>query len=342
MSITKPSDNTPSILLDNLTIGIDSQTPIFERINLCGSESELIALIGPNGIGKSTLLKTCINFLKPVSGKIFINTRPLHKFQSHELSATVSFVSSKIQYNVHQRVYDFVALGRTPFMKWTGRLSKHDESIIKEALLLTDLIHFQHRYMDELSDGERQRVAIARALAQNTPLILMDEPTAYLDIGNKIILVDLLHHLCKTKNKTIVFSTHDLQIALCHADKIWFLAEEGASEAAPEDMMLHNRFKSLYHNLKSNYNLITGQFEYLDTGKHTFKIWSTANAFDWLSKALLRNGYSASKALSQQDADIEYFSENETYLWKIFSVNRNTPEGFHSIYDLIKFINVNY
>lgn len=338
MKILNHSDLSSAIIqTQNLTIGISPEKPVFENISFSACNMELIALIGPNGIGKSTLLKTCMGFLHPLAGNILLHNKPVNHYNQSEIANLMSFVSSKILYNIHQRVYDFVALGRTPFLKWTGRLNATDKELIEEALSLTDLLSFQHRYMDELSDGERQRVAIARALAQNTQLILMDEPTAYLDIGNKITLVDLLHHLCKTKHKTIIFSTHDLQTTLSHSDKIWLMSGVGASEAAPEDMMLHDRFRTLYQNLKSNFNFQTGRYEFDNKQKGYFSVFAQPEVFEWVSRALARNGFDSVLVKNKSDAQIYYEISDSVYQWHFLTVDSEIV--FQSIYDLIQHIN---
>lgn len=181
---------------------------------------ELTALIGRNGTGKSTLLRTIAALAKPQRGVITIAGRDVASLTMKEVAGQIAFVSTddvRVQ-NLH--VWDVVSLGRAPYTNWVGRLTAEDRAKVEESLRLVGMEQFAEASMDSLSDGERQRVMIARALAQDTPIILLDEPTAFLDLPNKYEICLLLRRLAHKEGKCILFSTHDLSIAIELCDTI--------------------------------------------------------------------------------------------------------------------------
>lgn len=170
------------------------------------------ALIGKNGSGKSTFLKTISGQLKPISGSIEIDNKPLDEYKRMELARHISLVPSKFDEIEYMTVFDFVSLGRTPYLNQFGTLSNQDIEIIEKSMNLTSIQHLKSKFLSELSDGERQLCAVAKALAQNTPIILLDEPTAFLDYRNKQKLISLLLDLSQKMNLLILFSTHDIEL----------------------------------------------------------------------------------------------------------------------------------
>jgi iron complex transport system ATP-binding protein len=175
---------------------------------------EVYALIGSNGSGKSTLLNSILKKTALVKGELTINSKPLINYSIPELAKTIAFVDSKFDGIAHLSVYDYVALGRTPYTNALGRLSAEDHQVIETSINTLNLNKFSNRETVKLSDGERQMVSIARALCQSTPIILLDEPTAFLDYGNRKKLISTLNKLAKHENKCILFSTHDIDICL--------------------------------------------------------------------------------------------------------------------------------
>ena len=177
----------------------------------CG---KMYALIGSNGSGKSTLLNTILGSLPILGGKLSINNRESSVLSKHDLAKTIAFVDSKFDGIEHLTVYDYVALGRTPYTNAIGRLTEEDRLIIDSSIEKLHLNQFKDRETSKLSDGERQLVSIARSICQTTPIILLDEPTAFLDYGNRKRLIAILTRLAKEENKCILFSTHDIDICL--------------------------------------------------------------------------------------------------------------------------------
>lgn len=212
------TDN-PTILLCNLSIGYDNRT-VARGINAQLNSGELTCLIGPNGVGKSTLLKTLAGFLPPLTAP-----DTLWIGGEGELSKRISVVLTHQVKVENMTVRQLVAMGRSPYTGFWGTLSDTDNAIIDKALVDVGVQDFASRYVSTLSDGERQKVMIAKALAQQTPVIFLDEPTAFLDYPSKVEVMRLLLRLCHTQQKTILLSTHDVEITLQLADRLWVFNE---------------------------------------------------------------------------------------------------------------------
>lgn len=213
------SERINTIKLQDLTLGYGERI-LFKDANIGFGWGEFTALIGRNGTGKSTLLRTIAALAKPLSGEVIVDCRSLHEMSPREIASKISFVSTEEIRITNLKVADVVGLGRAPYTNWIGSLSKDDHEKLEQSLELVGMSAFACKAMDTLSDGERQRVMIARALAQDTPIILLDEPTAYLDLPNRYEICLLLRRLAHTQGKTILFSTHDLSIALELCDTI--------------------------------------------------------------------------------------------------------------------------
>ncbi len=202
-----------TIELHGLALGYGDRI-LFENGELGFGWGEFTALIGRNGTGKSTLLRTIAGLTRPLAGEVVVDGRRLADMTAREIASQISFVSTEEVRITNLKVADVVGLGRAPYTNWIGSLGREDRDKVRESLELVGMAGFAHKAMDTLSDGERQRVMIARALAQDTPIILLDEPTAYLDLPNRYEICLLLRELAHTQGKSIIFSTHDLSIAL--------------------------------------------------------------------------------------------------------------------------------
>jgi iron complex transport system ATP-binding protein len=207
------------IELRHISLGFGSRSLITDASTRfeCG---KITALLGRNGTGKSTLLRTIAALQRPVEGEVFVGGDSLVSIGSQQLAKRLSFVNTERVDVEALRVFDVVAMGRSPYTDWMGRLTKDDEDVVRRSIALAGIEHLAERYVDTLSDGECQRVMIARALAQDTPAILLDEPTSFLDLPNRYELCRLLAELAHNENKCIIFSTHELDIALSLADSI--------------------------------------------------------------------------------------------------------------------------
>ncbi len=209
---------------------------------------ELTALIGRNGTGKSTLLRTIAALAKPQKGHITIGGMDASELTMREVASRIAFVSTEDVRVQNLHVWDVVSLGRAPYTNWVGRLTEEDKTKVRESLRLVGMEHFADASMDSLSDGERQRVMIARALAQDTPIILLDEPTAFLDLPNKYEICLLLKRLAHKEGKCILFSTHDLSIAIEICDTIAIIEggkfHYGTAEMLMEEGVMQRIFNS--------------------------------------------------------------------------------------------------
>lgn len=208
-----------TIELQELTLGYQERT-LIDRASVGFGWGELTALIGRNGTGKSTLLRTIAALASPLGGKIIINGNDLADMSMRQVASQIAFVSTEDVRAQNLHVWDVVSLGRAPYTNWVGSLRDEDRAKVSESLRLVGMAGFARATMDSLSDGERQRVMIARALAQDTPIILLDEPTAFLDLPNKYEICLLLRRLAHEEGKCILFSTHDLSIAIELCDTI--------------------------------------------------------------------------------------------------------------------------
>ncbi len=191
-----------------------------QHINLSLKPRQLTAIIGPNGSGKSTLLNTLSGQLTPLAGIIEIQNQPLQSLSSFEQSKYISLVLTKKEFSQHLSVIEFIELGRIPYTNWLGTLGPEDHQAVQNALNATNLNDLCHQKCGTLSDGQMQRVAIARALAQDTPIILLDEPTTHLDFAHKAQTLKLLKSLTQNHQKAVAYSTHDIDLALDLADQI--------------------------------------------------------------------------------------------------------------------------
>jgi len=285
--------------IKNLEIGYPvskgSFYSLFKDINLTAANGELIALVGKNGIGKSTLLRNITGLQHSIHGKVTINKKAILDYSRSEFAGLVSFVSTEIIQVNNLRVFDLVALGRFPHTNWFGKLEETDIVAVNKALRMVGMEQFANKNINEISDGERQRVMIARTLAQDTQVIILDEPTAFLDLPNKYEIVHLLNNLAKTENKTIIFSTHDLNIAIQETDKIWLMLDGGITEGAPEDLILNETFNHIFDHTNLNFDKVKGDFRM--KRKHLKKIGLIGDGiyYTWTKKALERLNFSVDK-----------------------------------------------
>ena len=223
-----------------------SKTTIASNIAIELHSGELIGLVGANGIGKSTLLRTLTQVQPKLGGSIDINNKPLESYTSIALAKVLSLVLTESIASKNLSVFELVALGRQPYTNWVGSLTQNDLRIINNALAQTNLQEIKDSRCFEISDGQLQKVMIARALAQDTNLIILDEPTTHLDIYHKAYILKLLQKLAKENNKTILFSSHEIDLAIQLCDKIIIMTNEETIIDTPENLIKNNRFSSLF------------------------------------------------------------------------------------------------
>lgn len=233
----------------DLTIGYphkNAPVTIASNINLELSEGSLVTLIGANGIGKSTLLRTLTGIQKPLAGKVLLSGNPVQEYAPLELAKMLSVVLTDPLPPSNLTVFELVALGRQPYTNWIGTLTNDDKSKVDNALNLVQIADLANKKHFEISDGQLQKVLIARALAQDTPLIILDEPTTHLDLLHKASLFSLLKKLTRETKKTILFSTHDLDIAIQLSDAIIVMTPGKIVQGTPTTLIEAKQFDTIF------------------------------------------------------------------------------------------------
>lgn len=222
---------------------------VLEHINVSLYPGELVCLLGANGIGKSTLLRTISGVQSPLNGEITIAGRNIESFSSKELSKMIGIVYTDRTLAGALTVEELVSLGRQPYTGFFGRLDDDDRRVVAEAIENVGMSHKTHDYVATLSDGERQKAMIARALAQETPIIILDEPTAFLDVASRIETMQLLRNLAQSQQKAVLLSTHDVGLSLPLTDRLWLVTAhltmiEGSTSQLITDGSLNNLFSN--------------------------------------------------------------------------------------------------
>lgn len=275
-----------------LKIGYKGKS-IHPPLNLNLYEGELVCLIGQNGCGKSTLIRTLGGLQPPVGGQIEIMGVRIDKLKPKQRAGLISFVLTDRTASDNLTVRQTVEMGRLPYTNMFGTLKPADKEICDACMAETNISHLQDRRLGEISDGERQRTLIAKALAQTTPLILLDEPCAHLDLPNKISVMCLLRKLAKNSRKSVLLSSHELDIALQVADKIWLMDKDGLQRGTPEDLILEGKIEAAFNGTNCRFEPSSGTFKInYGTGR---KISVTGDATclrtSWTKRALSRAGF---------------------------------------------------
>ena len=230
---------TETILLRELSIGYSTKTGqhvVASALTAALRKGELTCLLGPNGIGKSTLLRTLSAFQPKLGGSVGINGREISDYSDKELSRLIGVVLTEKPDVQQMTVLELVELGRSPYTGFWGTLDDDDRQVVSQSLRLVGIERLAPRLVHTLSDGERQKVMIAKALAQQTPVIYLDEPTAFLDFPSKVEMMQLLARLAREEQKTIFLSTHDVELALQLADQLWLMQPGGLSVGTPSEL----------------------------------------------------------------------------------------------------------
>lgn len=259
MSFNKDENLRVSLRVADLVIGYNGGS-IAENINFTLSEGELTAIVGINGIGKSTLLRTLGNVQRRLAGSIQIGEKELENYPPLQLAAKISLVLAEPIASKNMSVLELIALGRQPYTNWIGTLSKQDKARTKEAITMLQLEHLQHRKCFELSDGQLQRVMIARALAQDTAIILLDEPTTHLDLYHKVSILKLLKSIAHQTKKTIVFTSHEIEMAIQLCDKMLLLNGAKNPFGQPCELIEQKSFETLFPPDAVSFEPSTGTF----------------------------------------------------------------------------------
>ncbi len=306
----QPPPRQPLLQAKDLIIGYASQR-VAGPVSLSLYPGELTCLLGPNGAGKSTLLRTIAGLQPALGGEISIEEQR-GPFSAAFLSTHLAVVLSAFEGIGGLRVEELVSLGRAPYSTWTGRLGANDKAVVAAALADTSMTALANRKVGTLSDGERQRAMIARALAQETPVIVLDEPTSHLDLAHRVQTMRLLHQLARGKGKAIVLSSHDLDLALQGADQLWVMSKSGEMVAGSvEDLILAGQLAETYGEGGQEFDWQTGGLRLLQEGQQALQIIANDELKSLIRRALPRLGWKEDPASA-----VHLFAEAPD-VWKI-------------------------
>ena len=301
---------------------------IQQDLNLSVAQGEMVCLIGPNGCGKSTLIRSIAGLQPYFAGEIYIGGKAISKQNNQNRALLIGLVLTDKVDAGNLTVFDIVAIGRQPHTNWFGGLSEADEQRIWEALEQVHLTSYAKRNFNELSDGEKQRVMIAKALVQDTSLIILDEPTAHLDLPNRVEIMLLLRNLAKQTQKAIVLSTHELDLALQVADTIWLMQQnKGVIVGAPEDLILNGSFHQIFANRAFSFDELTGNFNLNYSPTSEISLHGDKKQVYWTARALSREGYSI---VPDAPVSVEAHGDNR---WTLIS-----SEGFFDFDNIEKLL----
>ncbi len=300
--------------------GKSSPAPVAAGINLGLPPGKLTALLGRNGSGKSTLIRTLAGLQKPVAGSVTLDGRDIREWDRSDLSRKMAVVLQETTRNPNLTVYELAALGRTPYTNWLGALSQEDNDLVLESIRKAGIAELAERETHLLSDGERQKAMFARALAQETPLIILDEPTAHLDILSRIELIRILRQTAHTELKSVLFSTHDLELALQMSDQLWLFDGRGALlTGTPEDLVLQGHISRLYSQPGEwGFDVATGEIVAPAAPSTRKKVGLSGEGpeYLWTRKALTRSGYTIA-GNGEPDCSVEVEKDGRAVRWRI-------------------------
>jgi iron complex transport system ATP-binding protein len=325
--------------IQDLQVGYDrhvtsGRSIVYGPINTEVHTPEMIGIIGRNGIGKSTLLRTLTGIQHSLTGTIRIRGKEISEISRSDRARLISYVSTEAVHVQNLRVLELVSMGRFPYTNWFGKLTGIDQDIIQDSIQQTGINLLLGKPVYQLSDGERQKVMIARALAQDTPVILLDEPTAFLDLPARHETMRLLNNLSRHKNKLIIFSTHDLSIAMDEVDKLWLMTDEGLMEGAPEDLLMNQGFRKLFKNSDLDFDARSLVFRFSRDLKKRIRILADEKYLVFTRKAMERIGYKSTK---NEDTEFTISVNTDTAIPVWHVKGPNLQRSFHSIYQLTSF-----
>lgn len=326
-----------TIELKNLSIGYltnNNRKVVASDINADIFSGELTCLLGANGIGKSTLLRTLSAFQPKLEGQINIEGKEIETYSEKQLSTLIGVVLTEKCDIKNMSARELIGLGRSPYTGFWGTLSDEDRAIVDKSISMVKIENLASRMVHTLSDGERQKVMIAKALAQETPIIFLDEPTAFLDFPSKVEIMQLLHRLSRETNKTIFLSTHDLELALQIADKIWLIDKQsGINIGTPEDLSLNGHLTSFFARKGIIFDEETGLFRIENTYTKQIKLIGHGQMYSMVRKALLRNRILAARNIDSEDYIEIYNIDNKEI--KIYQSEKE-PISVYSIETLLE------
>jgi iron complex transport system ATP-binding protein len=327
-------DDTDILTLKSLSIGYVNEKPLISGIDLHMRPGELVALIGRNGSGKSTLIRSVTGILPVLAGECSLGGIPLHEMSPRRRARKVSYVSAGVGQAPPMRVRELASLGRMPYTGWRGKLRKRDIELVDRAIGAVQLQDMADRTLDQLSDGERQRAMIARALVQDAPLMVLDEPTAFLDMAHQYELTRMLTEF-REQGKAILYSTHDLESALMVADRLWVITQSGIREGAPEDLGMEGIFDTLFRHSGITFDVDTRRFRRSVRIRGMMRLNGKETlALAWTRNALERLGYEVREE-AENEVRVVLSVENKRQ-WVL--IREQGRETFDSIGSMARFL----
>lgn len=321
--------------LDKLAIGYPigkkQYKTVVSGINTTLYAGELVCLLGPNGAGKSTLMRTISGTQKPLQGRVLLHGENVHQLTPKQLAKQLSLVLTERAQSGMLTAYEVVALGRYPFTDWTGRLTKADHERIAWAIQTVGAEDLAHRILTQLSDGERQKIMVARALAQEPEVMILDEVTAFLDLPRRVEIMQLLRNLAHLTGKAILLSSHDMDLALRSADRLWLLPKGGSLHVgAPEDLVLNGAFEAAFASEGVTFDRHSGAFQMQQTYERAVALVGEGESALWTKRALEREGITIAP---QAAVKVEILAHAGQTKWVLYR-NSHSNE-FTSIYQLL-------
>ncbi|HEU5145216.1 MAG TPA: ABC transporter ATP-binding protein [Chryseosolibacter sp.] len=308
------NNSTHYITTHQLAVGYQQkgrENRLFDNLNLTVDGGSMICFMGPNGAGKSSLLRTLAGLQQPLAGKVTLRTTETGTVMEHQIAVVLTDRVSAGNLTVEE----VVTFGRYPYLGWNIRLQEHDKEIIRNAIERVHITSLIGRRLYELSDGQTQMVMIARALAQDTPIILLDEPTAHLDLNNRVEMMNLLRQLSRTTGKAILLATHELDLALQTADVIWLTGNNrDILTGMPEDLVLNGSFDEIFR--FKGFDLKTGKVLHQAFRNMNISLKGDGAEYLWTKNALERNGYSVVPGINAE-ISITLVQEFSRTLWII-------------------------
>lgn len=299
----------------NLSIGYGNSI-VASNLSAIIPSGELICLLGSNGTGKSTLMRSICGFQPILGGLVVIDNREIHQLNEKELSRQIAVVLTDRVIVPNATVQELVGYGRSPYTGMLGRLNAMDKIIVSRAMDECGIIHKKDSLLTSLSDGERQKAFIAKAIAQDTPLIILDEPTAFLDLPARVEIMQLLRDIANTSGKSILMSTHDLDLALQLSDRLWLLQNGGPLiTGSPEDLLLQNAFQTMFQHKGIVFDNKTGLFQVMHTQHSQIAVKGHGFEYVLLRRALSRKGIKVVRANSEDESWLEVKNDsNEPFI----------------------------
>ena len=281
----------------NLSIGYSGHASVVvaRDLSLSLSGGELVCLLGPNGAGKSTLIRTLAGLSAGLDGDVCVGDEKLADLEPLAKALRISLVLTDRVDAGNMSVANLVALGRYPHTGWLGKMTEKDQRAVETALVTTGADQLAHRNVGELSDGERQKVMIARALAQESDIVILDEPTAFLDLPRRVEIMHLLRELAHEGDRAILLSTHDLDLALRCADRLWLLSDSGdLASGLPEDLVLSGDLEQTFKSKGIVFDAAMGAFQAEVKSDHCVRLKGHGLGMIWTERALMRIGFEVS------------------------------------------------